>query len=116
MAPIKTIQVRAKYAPWMSESTKELLKERNEAQKVASRTKILDDYRQYKSLRNQARAKMRQEKKSWERLKLSSTENDPGRLWKNVKTWLNWNNSGPPTRLFHNGKTVSWNYEFPFSW
>ena len=107
MAPIKTIQVRAKYAPWMSESTKELLKERNEAQKVASRTKILDDYRQYKSLRNQATAKMRQEKKSWERLKLSSTENDPGRLWKNVKTWLNWNNSGPPTRLFHNGKTVS---------
>ena len=50
---------------------------------------------------------MRLEKKNWEKLKLSSTENDPGRLWKNVKTWLNWNNSGPPTRLFHNGSIVT---------
>ena len=25
----------------------------------------------------------------------------------NVKTWLNWSNSVPPTRLFHNGRMVS---------
>ena len=50
---------------------------------------------------------MRQDKRAWERLKLNSTKNDPSTLWKNVKTWLNWNNSGPPLRLFHNARLVN---------
>ena len=33
MAPVRTIQVRAKYAPWLSDNTKHLMKERNEAKK-----------------------------------------------------------------------------------
>ena len=107
MAPVRTIQVRSKYAPWLSDNTKQLLKRRNEAQKVASQTKHLDDYRQYKALRNQATSIMRQEKREWEKQKLNSNKQDPSRLWKNVKTWLNWNNSGPPTKLFHNGRLVS---------
>ena len=74
---------------------------------IASQSKNLDDYRKYKSLRNQATAIMKEEKKAWEKQKLSSTKNHPSTLWKNVKTWLNWNNSGPPTRLFHNGRMIS---------
>ena len=58
MAPIRTIQVRSKYAPWLTDSTKQLLKDRNEAQKHANKTKNLEDYRQYKALRNQATAIM----------------------------------------------------------
>ena len=107
MAPLRTIQVRTKYAPWLSDSTKQLLKIRDEAHKLASETKSLEDYRQYKALRNRATATMRQEKKSWERRKLSSNQQDPSKLWKNVKTWLSWNNSGPPNRLFHQGRLVS---------
>ena len=107
MAPIRTIQVRSKYAPWLSDSTKQLLSRRNEAQKIASQTKDIDDYRQYKALRNQATSVMRQEKRAWEKQKLSSTRQDPARLWKNVKTWLSWNNSGPPNKLFNNGRLVS---------
>ena len=38
LAPIKTIQVRNHYAPWLSSSTKELMKERNIAQHRASVT------------------------------------------------------------------------------
>ena len=37
----------------------------------------------------------------------SCTKHNPSTLWKNVKTWLNWNNSGPPSQLFHNGMLVS---------
>ena len=107
MAPLRTIQVRTKYAPWLSDSTKNLLKHRDEAHKLASETKSLEDYRQYKALRNQATATMRQEKKVWERRKLNSNQQDPSKLWKNVKSWLSWNNSGPPTRLSHNGRLVS---------
>ena len=107
MAPIRTIQVRKRYAPWLSDTTKKMILERNEAQRLAGQTKDQDDYRKYKSLRNQTTAKMRQEKKAWEQQKLCSNKNDPSALWKNVKSWLNWNNSGPPTKLFHNGQMIS---------
>ena len=106
MAPLRTIQVRSKYAPWLSNDTKELMKERNVAQNKAFVTKHPDDYRLFKSLRNQVTARMRKEKTAWEKLKLSSARNDPSKLWKNIKSWLAWNKSGPPTRLFHNGKLI----------
>ena len=107
MAPVRTIQVRKNYAPWLSKETKRLMQERNEAQKLASQTRDQDDFRQFKSLRNQATAKMRQDKKAWEKQKLSSSTNNSSSLWKNVKSWLNWNNSGPPTKLFHHGQMIS---------
>ena len=95
MAPIKTIQIRSKYAPWLSEATKKVLEERNAAQKLASTSRDPDDWRYYKHLRNTATAKMRLEKKNWETGKLNNTEHDCGTLWKNVKSFLGWNNSGP---------------------
>ena len=48
----------------LSKSTKELLKERNSAQTIAAQSKDLDECRLYKSLRNTATAKMKQEKKA----------------------------------------------------
>ena len=104
MAPIRTIQIRAKYAPWLTASTKKLLKERNDAQKVAAASGSLEDWRYYKHLRNSATAKMRVEKRKWESDKLNDSEHDTGTLWKNVKSFLGWNNSGPPSQLFHNGR------------
>ena len=80
MAPIKTFQVRVKYAPWMSASTKDLLKVRNTAQETAARTKHPEDWLAYKNLRNTATAKMRQEKKIWEEHKLNDTQHDPGSI------------------------------------
>ena len=38
MAPIRTIQVRSKYAAWLSEQTKALLKQRDSAEVVAARS------------------------------------------------------------------------------
>ena len=86
MAPIKTFQVRVKYAPWMSASTKDLLKVRNKAHETAARTKHPEDWLAYKNLRNTATAKMRQEKKNLEEHKLNDTQHDPGTLWRNVKS------------------------------
>ena len=107
MAPIKTFQVRVKYAPWMSASTKDLLKVRNTAQETAARTKHPEDWLAYKNLRNTATAKMRQEKKIWEEHKLNDTQHDPGTLWRNVKSWLSWGNAGPPSKLFLDGIMIT---------
>ena len=107
LAPVKTIQVRNKYAPWLSKNTKELMKERNAAQETASKTRDLDDWRKYKSLRNQATSKMRQERMTWEKMKLDSSKNNPNSLWQNCKMWLSWNKSGPPSQLFYQGRLIN---------
>ena len=44
MAPIKSVQVRSQYAPWISQNTKDKLKERDLAQQRATETKCGDDW------------------------------------------------------------------------
>ena len=107
MAPIRTIQVRSKYAAWLSDQTKNLLKQRDSAQATAAHTRNPDDWSAYKHLRNTATSKMRGEKKAWEQHKLDNKEHNSSTLWQNVKSWLNWGSSGPPSKLFHNGIMVT---------
>ena len=107
MAPIRTIQIKSGYAPWVSDRSKELIRLRNSAQKVASISKSPEDWRFYKSLRNQAKARMRYDRKEWARAKLCSGNHDSRTLWNNLKTWLNWSSSGPPTKLLDNGTLIS---------
>ena len=71
MAPIVTVQVRAKYAPWMSQNTKVKIKERDDAQLLASETNLDDDWRKYKTLRNNVTNTLRTEKKIWQSKKIN---------------------------------------------
>ena len=107
LAPIKTFQVRNKYAPWISDTTKNMIQQRNEAQKVAVESNNMDDWRQYKNLRNTVKSRVRNEKKYWEKGKLDSTRHNPSMLWQSIKGWLNWNNSGPPSQLFYLGRMIT---------
>ena len=84
-----------------------MLKLRDAAQTTAARTKNQDDWREYKNLRNSATARMRAEKKFWEKQKLDKAQHSSSTLWQNVKSWLNWGNSGPPSKLFNNGIIVN---------
>ena len=106
-APIRTIQVRSKYAPWLSEATKELMQKRNTAQMVATISKNIDAIRQYRNLRNRVTNMIKYDKKNWERSKLDHPSNSAGNLWKNVQRMLSWSKGGPPTQLFWNGKMES---------
>ena len=48
MAPMRTVQVRTNYAPWLSQETKDLMSERNYLQSRAAQSKDADDWRKYK--------------------------------------------------------------------
>ena len=52
MAPMKTIQVRTKYAPWISKNTLDLIKERNIQQQIASETNDREEWVKFRTLRN----------------------------------------------------------------
>ena len=104
VAPIKTIQIRTNYSPWLSDETKTLMAERNNAQKIASITQTPEDWKKFKSLRNQVNNRLKNEKYCWKKNKLENCNNDSGKLWKNIMGWLKWSSSGSPTKLFYEGK------------
>ena len=106
MAPIRTIQIREKYAPWLSCKTKELMTERDLARKAAIENKSDEYWKSYKLLRNKVNQFIKNEKRNWQKSKfrLCESESDSKQIWKNVKSWLNWTTSGAPTQLFHKGK------------
>ena len=50
VAPMRTIQVRTRYAPWLSSTTIQLMKERDSQQKLASENNSRDEWIKFKSL------------------------------------------------------------------
>ena len=107
MAPIKTFQTNSKYCPWLSEKTKLLIKERNEAQDILSENKTVENSETFRKLRNGVTKSLRKHKLYWQKQKLESCNGDPGKLWKNILGWLNWCSSGSPTKLYHAGQIVT---------
>ena len=106
-APIKIIQVREKYAPWLSDTTKEAMQQRNLAQQHAHVTKDPERIRAFKNIRNTVTKLIRNDKKSWERSKLDNLTNLSSNLWRNLKDLMSWKTGGPPTQLFHEGRVLS---------
>ena len=103
MAPIKTIQNRTHYAPWLSKGTKEKIKQRNAAQRKAARTNLESDWADYKVKRNKVNAILKTEKTTWQGKKVSEFGSDSSSIWKNLKNWLCWNKGGPPSKLIEEG-------------
>ena len=107
LAPIKTIQTRSNYVPWLSEETKRIQKDKIEAHKKAVASDDLEDWRAFRSLRNQFTRRSRSDKESWERGKLNDQDNSSTDIWKTVKGWLGWGGGGAPTQLNSEGKLVT---------
>ena len=107
MAPVRTVQSRANYAPWLSKATKDLQNRRNAAQRTAAQTDSPDDWREFRSLRNQVTAKLRADKREWEKGKLSDKENTSTEIWAKVKSWLGWGGGGTPTQIFNDGQLIT---------
>ena len=48
--------------------------------------------------------KLKSEKINWQKKKLEDCSNESGKLWANIKGWLNWASSSSPSKLFHEGR------------
>jgi hypothetical protein len=107
MAPIKTFQTTSKFCPWLTEEAKVMIKERNTSQEHFSENKNDLNFEKFKTLRNKVTKKLRNDKLQWQKQKLNSCNNDPGKLWKNILGWLNWCSSGSPSKLYHAGQIVT---------
>ena len=77
---------------------------RNNLQKIASETKLPDDWKKYKQLRNNINNRLKHEKKNYRRNKLESLDKNSSKAWKQFKGWLGWSSGGPPKKLFSDNK------------
>ena len=108
MAPVRKIQIRKNFAPWLSPETKQLMRKRNNAQKRYLITREDQDERRFKNLRNQATNRLRKEKADWKKRKLEACVNDYEKIWKNILCWLSWKPaSGPPNQISNNGQLLT---------
>ena len=104
MAPIKKIQMRKNYAPWLTPELKDRMNLRDSAQMKAASTKAETDWQNYTKIRNKITREVKQAKTDWQKHKLDSNEGDPSRVWSNVLTWLNWSTASTPSSLYSGSK------------
>ena len=107
LAPLKKIQVHSNYAPWLSKECKDLIKKRDQAQKLAAVSQKYVDWTIYKQLRNSVNNKLKADKKIWMTSQFDEKINSSSNIWRSVKIWLQWKTTGPPTQLFHNGQLIN---------
>ena len=107
LAPVRTIQTRRKYVPWLSQETKILMQQRDQAQTRAARTRSQEDWIIYKRLRNQVTCRLKSEESSWQGRKLRDCSRSPSEQWQYVLGWLGWKSSGSPNQLFYGGRLLN---------
>ena len=67
-APMRIIQTRLKYVPWLTDSTKELMNKRNLAQQEASVSQSIVDWNRFKKLRNEITKRLGLSRKTGSRI------------------------------------------------
>ena len=101
LAPVKKIQIRKNYAPWITEECKVNMDSRDHAQKKAIDSGATTDWSNYKRIRNDVTKQVKQAKVVWQRNKMETSEGNPSKVWSNVLSWLNWSSTNSPSNLYN---------------
>ena len=104
-APIKTMQSRARYTPWLTDSTKAEMISRDIARDIAKLSDLEVDWTDYRQKRNECTRLQRQDKAVHQRRFFEKIEidKDSGSLFRTTKQLLSLKSAGPPTSLRING-------------
>ena len=105
-APVRVIQNRKDYVPYLTAGTKDLQAAAKAAQCTAVMTGEAEEWRLYRNIRHQKNRAVKQDELDWQRAKLWS-KNNPSDMWKTAKSILGWSCSGPPTQLYHQGECIT---------
>ena len=112
-APWVSYQERKWYQPWITDETKQLMKERDEAKSEAIRNDnsgldSSDFWQHYKKLRNRVNNRLKFEEQKFKQDKMKENLGSPSKCWATAKCFMNWNSSsGPPRQLSIDGKLIS---------
>ena len=106
IAPMKTVQIRNNYAPYLTEQTKGEMKNRDANKKKAHISGEKKDWDEYKILRNKIKKQQKEEKKQWALDKIKPNLKDSKLLWKTIDDITKRGKQQQITNLNINGKKV----------
>ena len=98
-APIKIIQNRNSYVPYISREIKLLMKERNSLKIIAARSGRNEDFNAYKRSRNQVVSKLKKAKENYYQEKFKDPNLSSKDTWKHAYQLLGTNKSSFPSTV-----------------
>ena len=116
-APWKVFQLRKSFCPWLTDETKELMKERDTWKKKAKQLATDNPgqvtaeqhkaWVEYKKIRNKINNLKRSEEIEFKKNKIEENIDDSAKVWKLTKSFMDWKTTGTPTQLEENGSLVT---------
>ena len=117
-APWIVYQQRKFFNPWLTDETKEQIKERDSWKARAKNAAIANQedeaseeevkaWKEYRKLRNAINNKKHVEENEYKKKKIEENIADPGKVWKVTKQFMNWKTVGSPTQLEVGGVLVT---------
>ena len=106
-APLKTVQVRSNYVPWISPETKQLQTIRDILKKEAIHENSNEKFDIYKKLRNYIAKRLKVDKVNNFKTKFYQEKPSTSDLWNQANNYLNTANksySNPPNMISQNGR------------
>ena len=108
-APWVRVQQRKAFCPWITQETKEMMKQRDIWKERAKSLAVLsegdacqaqiDAWRQYKLYRNKINNRKKYEEQNFKRNKIAEVADSPNIVWKAAKNYMGWRNNGTPSQL-----------------
>ena len=112
-APWITFQQRKKFVPWLTDDTKNLMKERDDLKAAAMNLakegkETREVWDQFKKVRNKVNNRRKFEERTFKAEKIKESQGCPSTTWKTTKSFMEWErDSGPPSQLNINGDLIT---------
>ena len=106
-APLKVIQNRTCYVPYISDDLKKLMSDRNTAKSKAIEDGTVESFERYKELRNEVTCKLKTAEAEYYVNKFSDPEANTGDIWRNAYQALGTGRSSFPSQILAAGKVIS---------
>ena len=109
-APWIIFQQRKFFIPWLTEETKQLMKQRDQLKQKAKDFALRDHgtfvsedqkkaWSDFKKLRNQVNNKKKHEEKNFKSAKITEDLASPSKVWATAKAFMGWKSTGSPNQL-----------------
>lgn len=84
-APIKTVMIRKKKSPWLTDNIRAMMSLRDKALAKFKKSKLERDWKYYKDLKNLTNYSIKREKKAYLEFNLNNTRGNKKGIWKHLK-------------------------------
>ena len=107
-APWVRVQQRKTFSPWITEETKEIMKQRDLRKQRAKDLAILyplacpvqiEAWNQYKLFRNQVNNRKKYEEQHFKTAKMTEVADSPELVWKSAKSFMGCKTQGTPNQV-----------------